>query len=556
MAHVKYSARRASCQGRRARFGAPTRAAAWNQHYQLHLQPRRNWIPSDDEEAPLPTPPVEAVVNFWNGGCPLPAPSPVGPSIRELLKDLDVSDEATPGEESPASQVPVPMDAQVVVSSPARMEDTLSMPPRSPFKADMIEDLLVPSPAETVLYDGNMNLIPAVTSEAVSETSLPQAPVMIAKSVTATHTASPEPEVQPTKDIVTRPCQPTAAVKCPRKQFRPRKVERAEPPPHPKKKSLSALQEIRKWQTRVDPLLPLTPFTALVREFIKEWGNFRITRDAVLALRCGTEQYLVDTLQGANLLCMHRDRCTLQPKDVRMARRVRGEDDTVGITEEAQEGIHKNFREYHAKSISLIQAVRVETQRRRKLCQMAKNHWQAQRRAVNARIPVRSWTDFMFLFYCSAYCCLCVQILIPSLCSTGPRFITLWVAREWSMSGRIVKWNVLYLYLYFWYCIYAHLFEVFKLFAIAPPICNKLYSFVKHCYVSFWDWLGTVKGLVRENITSRIKHQRVFRLVTWSFRVNAVNGVYGNEWLWWVNPSLHTCIYHALNMQTLSSINQ
>ena len=135
MAHVKYSARRASRQGRRARFGAPTGAAAQNRHYQLHFQPRRNQIPSDDKETPLPaanwqdlepslpegsSPPVEAVVNFWNGGCPLPAPSPVGPSIGELLKDLDVSDKATPGEESPTSPVPVPIDAQVVVSSPVR----------------------------------------------------------------------------------------------------------------------------------------------------------------------------------------------------------------------------------------------------------------------------------------------------------------------------------------------------------------------------------------------------------------------------------------------------
>ena len=92
MAHVKYSARRAFCQGRRVRFGAPTRVAARNWHYQLHLQLRKNQIPSDDEEAPLPAAdwqdlepslqegsslPVEAVVKFWNEGCPLSAPSPV-----------------------------------------------------------------------------------------------------------------------------------------------------------------------------------------------------------------------------------------------------------------------------------------------------------------------------------------------------------------------------------------------------------------------------------------------------------------------------------------------
>ena len=102
------------------------------------------------------------------------------------MKDLDVSDEVIPGEEPPASPVPVPINFQVVVNSPARMEDTLSLLPRSPFEAGIIEDLPVPSPVETVLYDSNANLIPAVTSETMSDTSLPQAPVMIAKSVTAT----------------------------------------------------------------------------------------------------------------------------------------------------------------------------------------------------------------------------------------------------------------------------------------------------------------------------------------------------------------------------------
>ena len=89
----------------------------------------------------------------------------------------------------------------------------------------------------------------------------------------------------------------------------------------------------------MDPLLPLAPFTALVREAMRNWGNFRITRDAILALRCGTEQYIVNTLQGANLLCMHQDHCTLQPKDVRMVRQIWNEDELIGMTEEAKEGV-------------------------------------------------------------------------------------------------------------------------------------------------------------------------------------------------------------------------
>ena len=123
---------------------------------------------------------------------------------------------------------------------------------------------------------------------------------------------------------------------------------------------------------------------------MSSWGNFRITRDAILALRCAVEQYVVDTLQGANLLCMHHDHCTLQPKDIRMTRHIRDEDETIGMTEEAKESVRQDFRDYRSKKMSLVDAVKAETARRRKLRVMAKNRWEAQRRQVNARTLSRS----------------------------------------------------------------------------------------------------------------------------------------------------------------------
>ena len=61
-------------------------------------------------------------------------------------------------------------------------------------------------------------------------------------------------------------------------------------------------------------------------------GPYRITREAILALRTSVEDYLVTTLEGANLACMHRSRCTLAPQDIRLYSRLRGEDEKVGET--------------------------------------------------------------------------------------------------------------------------------------------------------------------------------------------------------------------------------
>ena len=63
--------------------------------------------------------------------------------------------------------------------------------------------------------------------------------------------------------------------------------------------------------------------------------------------------------------------------------------------------------------MSLVEAVRVETEMR-KLHQMAKNHWEAQRRAVNVSTPVRSGT-YCILMNSSVYCILMFCRSTPSL---------------------------------------------------------------------------------------------------------------------------------------------
>ena len=68
-----------------------------------------------------------------------------------------------------------------------------------------------------------------------------------------------------------------------------------------------------------------------------------------------------------------------------MVRQIRDEDETIGITEEARESVWKDFRDYRSKRMSLVEAVRVEMERCRKLCVMARNRWEVQKKQVIAR---------------------------------------------------------------------------------------------------------------------------------------------------------------------------
>ena len=53
----------------------------------------------------------------------------------------------------------------------------------------------------------------------------------------------------------------------------------------------------------------------------------RWTRDAIKCLHQASEDYLVTIMEDANLLAIHAKRVTLQPRDIQLARRIRGEKD-------------------------------------------------------------------------------------------------------------------------------------------------------------------------------------------------------------------------------------
>jgi histone H3 len=87
-----------------------------------------------------------------------------------------------------------------------------------------------------------------------------------------------------------------------------------------------ALREIRKYQKSTSLLLRKLPFQRLVRELAQEYrSNLRFQASAIMALQEASETYLVELFQDTNLCAIHAKRVTIFPKDIQLARRIRGE---------------------------------------------------------------------------------------------------------------------------------------------------------------------------------------------------------------------------------------
>lgn len=87
-----------------------------------------------------------------------------------------------------------------------------------------------------------------------------------------------------------------------------------------------ALREIRRYQRSTDLLIRKLPFQRLVREIANLIEpDFRFQALAVLALQEASEAYLVGLFEDANLCAIHAKRVTIMPKDIQLARRIRGE---------------------------------------------------------------------------------------------------------------------------------------------------------------------------------------------------------------------------------------
>jgi histone H3 len=87
-----------------------------------------------------------------------------------------------------------------------------------------------------------------------------------------------------------------------------------------------ALNEIRRYQKSTELLIRKLPFQRLVREIAQDYKtDLRFQSLAVLALQEASENYFVSLFEDTNLCAIHAKRVTILPRDIQLARRIRGE---------------------------------------------------------------------------------------------------------------------------------------------------------------------------------------------------------------------------------------
>ena len=123
-----------------------------------------------------------------------------------------------------------------------------------------------------------------------------------------------------------------SSTKAPRKSYSSKVARKSTPvnmgikKPHRYRPGTVALREIRKFQKSTELLLRKLPFQKLVREIACEFkSDLRFQTQAILALQEASEAYLVGLFEDTNLCCIHARRVTIMPKDMQLARRIRGE---------------------------------------------------------------------------------------------------------------------------------------------------------------------------------------------------------------------------------------
>eukprot|EP00388_Colpodella_angusta_P043722 GDKK01060477.1.p1 GENE.GDKK01060477.1~~GDKK01060477.1.p1 ORF type:complete len:140 (+),score=34.65 GDKK01060477.1:3-422(+) len=123
--------------------------------------------------------------------------------------------------------------------------------------------------------------------------------------------------------------------KAPRKQLASKAARKTHPSsssqrdikkPHRYRPGTVAIREIRKFQRSTTLLIRKLPFQRLVREIANQFKHeLRFQSQAVMALQEAAEAYLVGLFEDTNLCAIHAKRVTIMPRDIQLARRIRGE---------------------------------------------------------------------------------------------------------------------------------------------------------------------------------------------------------------------------------------
>ncbi|KAM0865429.1 hypothetical protein ACQ4PT_043282 [Festuca glaucescens] len=146
------------------------------------------------------------------------------------------------------------------------------------------------------------------------------------------HAANPSPPPPIPMARTKQTARKSTGGKAPRKQLATKAARKSAPAtggvkkPHRFRPGTVALREIRKYQKSTELLIRKLPFQRLVREIAQDFKtDLRFQSSAVSALQEAAEAYLVGLFEDTNLCAIHAKRVTIMPKDIQLARRIRGE---------------------------------------------------------------------------------------------------------------------------------------------------------------------------------------------------------------------------------------
>ena len=96
--------------------------------------------------------------------------------------------------------------------------------------------------------------------------------------------------------------------------------------PHRYRAGTAALKDIRHFQKSTALLIRKLPFQRLVREIAHDFKtDLWFQSAAILCIQEAAEAYLVGLFEDTNICAIHARRVTIMPKDIQLARRIRGE---------------------------------------------------------------------------------------------------------------------------------------------------------------------------------------------------------------------------------------
>lgn len=147
------------------------------------------------------------------------------------------------------------------------------------------------------------------------------------------HAATPKktpPEASGTAKKTARKSTSGKKIKKPSTTPKGRKADKSPPAKSPRKfryrPGTVALREIRQYQKTTGHLIPRLPFARLIREVANKYMvNVRFQSSALDCIQEAAEAYLVQLFEDCVLCAVHSRRVTVMPRDMLLARRIRGE---------------------------------------------------------------------------------------------------------------------------------------------------------------------------------------------------------------------------------------